>query len=225
MLRIPELFVASRAPDLPEPAPVLRRRRIVSAATLVCGSALLAGTLSAPRGSAWFFAFGALAAATWLLGGISAGPLRWGHRGGVAANPPPVLAPVLAAVGAFTLFLAADLVVRHLPVLSGALGTVLAAADAGPRLAVLALALVNGLAEEVFFRGALYGALDARRAGLYSTLVYAAVTLATMNITLVLAALVMGTLWSVERRSTRGILAPILTHTTWSALMLLALPR
>lgn len=225
MLRIPELFVVSRAPDVPEPAPVVRRRRIVSAITLACGTALLAGTLSAPRGSGWFFALGALAAATWLLGGIGAGPLRWGHRDGLSNNPPPLLAPVLAAVGAFGLFLAADLVVRHLPVLSGALGTVLAAADAGPRLAVLALALVNGVAEEVFFRGALYGALEPRRAGLYSTLVYAAVTIATMNVALVIAAIVMGTMWAVERRSTRGILAPVLTHTTWSALMLLALPR
>jgi len=31
--------------------------------------------------------------------------------------------------------------------------------------------------------------------------------------------------FALERMSTRGILAPILTHVTWSTLMLLALPR
>ena len=39
------------------------------------------------------------------------------------------------------------------------------------------------------------------------------------------AAVVMGALFSLERLSTRGVLAPMLTHLTWSTLMVLALPR
>ncbi len=35
----------------------------------------------------------------------------------------------------------------------------------------------------------------------------------------------MGTVFTLERLSTRGVLAPVLTHTSWSLLMLLALPR
>ena len=35
----------------------------------------------------------------------------------------------------------------------------------------------------------------------------------------------MGTLLMLERLSTGGVLAPVLTHVTWSALMLLALPH
>ena len=35
----------------------------------------------------------------------------------------------------------------------------------------------------------------------------------------------MGALLSLERLSTRGVLAPMLTHLTWSTLMVLALPR
>ena len=35
----------------------------------------------------------------------------------------------------------------------------------------------------------------------------------------------MGTVFALERRSTHGILAPTLTHLTWTTLMLLALPR
>ena len=51
------------------------------------------------------------------------------------------------------------------------------------------------------------------------------VTAATGNVALVIAAVVMGTLFSAERLSTRGVLAPMLTHLTWTTLMVLALPR
>jgi membrane protease YdiL (CAAX protease family) len=42
---------------------------------------------------------------------------------------------------------------------------------------------------------------------------------------LIFAAAVMGTLFALERRTTGGILAPMITHVTWSALMLFLLPR
>ena len=51
------------------------------------------------------------------------------------------------------------------------------------------------------------------------------VTVATLNVALVTAAAVMGTVFALERLATRGVLAPMLTHVTWSTLMLLALPR
>ena len=40
----------------------------------------------------------------------------------------------------------------------------------------------------------------------------------------VLASVVLGALFGVQRRLTGGIQAPILTHVTWSALMLRYLP-
>lgn len=51
------------------------------------------------------------------------------------------------------------------------------------------------------------------------------VTAAALNIGLVLAGAVMGTLLALERRATRGVLAPIVTHLVWSLLMVLFLPR
>ena len=41
---------------------------------------------------------------------------------------------------------------------------------------------------------------------------------------LVLAAVVMGTLFGAQRRASGGIQAPVLTHLTWSVLMLRYLP-
>jgi CAAX protease family protein len=49
-------------------------------------------------------------------------------------------------------------------------------------------------------------------------------TSATRNPALVLASVVMGSLFAAQRRSTGGIQAPLLTHLTWSALMLRFLP-
>ena len=85
--------------------------------------------------------------------------------------------------------------------------------------------LANGAAEEVFFRGALYAAVGARGAGASkSTAVYALATTATRNPALVLASVPMGLLFALQRRATGGIQAPVLTHLTWSALMLRYLP-
>lgn len=223
MLRLPDIVTPSRLPDAVEAPDVVRRRRVVAAVTIAVGASLLAGTLAAPRGSVLFFVFGGLAAAAWLVGGLASGPLHAGREGSGATRP--VGAPIAVGVISFVVFLIADLVARHLPVLSSALHRVLSAADAGPVVSVLTLAIVSAVAEEVFFRGALHSAFGRRRPGLYSTLAYVGVTVVTLNAALVLAAAVMGTLWSLERRATRGVLAPILSHAVWSALMLVALPR
>jgi uncharacterized protein len=42
---------------------------------------------------------------------------------------------------------------------------------------------------------------------------------------LVFAAAVLGMVVGLQRRAGGGVLAPILTHITWSMIMLLALPR
>jgi membrane protease YdiL (CAAX protease family) len=89
----------------------------------------------------------------------------------------------------------------------------------------LVVALVNGAGEELFFRGALHAALEPHRPAITSTIVYVGVTAATGNVALVIAAALMGTVFSLERLSTRGVIAPMATHLTWSTLMVLALPR
>jgi membrane protease YdiL (CAAX protease family) len=190
---------------------------------IVVGTALLAATLRVPRGSAWFTVLGLLVAATWTVGSFVSGPipLRPDHE--IAWRT--VLRPVVVGVAAFGVFLAAYLVARHLPVVGPALDGVLATADAGHAALVLLVALVNGAGEELFFRGALHAALEPHRPGIATTIVYVIVTAATGNVALVIAAVVMGALFSLERLSTRGVLAPMLTHLTWSTLMVLALPR
>jgi membrane protease YdiL (CAAX protease family) len=102
---------------------------------------------------------------------------------------------------------------------------VLATADAGTTALVLFVALVNGAGEELFFRGALHAALEPHHPAVTTTMLYVAVTAATGNIALVIAAAVMSVLFTLERLSTRGVLAPMATHLTWTTLMVIALPR
>ena len=190
--------------------------------TIVVGTALLAATLRVPHGSAWFTALGVLVAATWTLGSLVSGPIPFQPD---ATTWRTFVGSVMIGVAAFGAFLAAYLVARHLPLVGPALDSVLATADAGPTALVLFVALVNGVGEELFFRGALHAALEPHRPAIATTIVYVVVTAATGNVALVIAAAVMGALFSLERLSTRGVLAPMVTHLTWSTLMVLALPR
>ena len=221
---VARLLVPSVEPDRPEPAPVVRRRRAAVAGTLVVGTGLLAATLAVPAGSAAFTVLGLLVAATWMAGSVLSGPLPVGRRRGAATGPREVVAPIAVGGVAALAFLGAALVAREVPGLGGALDSVQGKADAGPVAVVLVIALVNAVAEEAFFRGAVHSALGGRHAAPVATLVYVLVTVATLNLALVVAAAVMGTVFTLERTATRGILAPTLTHLTWSAAMVLALP-
>ena len=58
----------------------------------------------------------------------------------------------------------------------------------------------------------------------WSTLLYAGATFASGNGMLVFAAVVLGLVVGLQRRVTGGVLAPILTHVTWSMSMLFLLP-
>ena len=201
-----------------------RRRRRVTGAVAVTGASLLGVSLSTPPGSPRFYGLTLGVAATWVAGGLASGPLHLGRMFGPGDRlRRPVLTPVVSGVGVFGAFYAAALVARRIPVLDRAIGSVLSYADQGSAPLVYTTTLANGLAEEVFFRGALYAAA-AERPVLVSTSVYALATTATRNPALVLASVPMGLLFAVQRRVTGGIQAPMLTHVVWSTLMLRYLP-
>jgi membrane protease YdiL (CAAX protease family) len=215
------LLGPATAPFHVESDAVRRRRRVVVAATGVVGALLLALTLRTEMGSSAFYWYGALLAACWIAGSLVSGPLHLGRLDGRRH----VLVPALLGAAAFAGFAVAAVVVRRVPALDDLVSDVISRADAGNLPLVVAVALVNGLAEELFFRGALYSAFGRHRPWLWSTVAYVAVTGATLNVMLVLAAAAMGTLFALERRSTRGVLAPVVTHLTWSVLMIFFLPR
>jgi hypothetical protein len=202
----------------------VRPRRVVVIATLVVGTAILGGTLAAPQGSALFYALGLVAAVTWIVGAALSGPIPARRPSRATSRRVDVVVAVVIGVALFGAFLAAKLLADSLPLFSGSVASVLATADAGPRVSVLALALVNGVGEELFFRGSLQSSFTEHAAG-WTVAIYCVVTLASLNVALVAAALVMGAVFSAQRRATGGVLASIVTHLTWSTFMLLLLPR
>jgi membrane protease YdiL (CAAX protease family) len=220
-------------PWLTEPVPrdhreddaAFRRRRRVVAGVAVGGAGLLGASLSTKPGSPPFYGLTLAVAGTWLAGGLVSGPLHlgWMLTPGHQLRRPAVT-PVVIGVGAFGVFYGAALVARRVPVLDRAITKVLRYAHQGSTPLVVATTLANGVAEEVFFRGALYAAIGVDHPVLTSTAVYGLATTATRNPALVLASLAMGAILGTQRRITGGIQAPVITHVTWSALMLRFLP-
>jgi membrane protease YdiL (CAAX protease family) len=225
MQAVRDLLTPELLPAPSEPAPARRRRRLVVGATVAAGTVGLAATLAVPRGSLTFGLLGFLLAAIWVAGSAASGPLDLDRSADRTESRRSVLAAIVLGGLAFVAFLGASLVARHVPGLGGAVDSVLETADAEPTVLVLAVAVVNAAAEERFFRGALPVALVGDHRAVVATAVYVLVTAATLNVALVVAAAAMGTVFMLERLATRGILAPTLTHVTWSLLMLLAIPR
>ena len=203
-----------------------RRRRKLAAAVALTGTGLLGASLSTKPASRQFYALTFSVAGTWLIGGLAAEPLDWdSFRGDERSLGKLVALPVLTGAAAFGAFFGAALVARRIPVLNEALVSVLNYAERGSDSLVLATTLANGVGEEIFFRGSLFTALGSPHPVAASTGVYMLTTCATRNPALVVAAGVMGTVFAAQRRATGGILAPILTHVTWSALMVRYLPK
>jgi membrane protease YdiL (CAAX protease family) len=222
---LPRHLVEKVPRDHRESDAAFARRRRVTAAVAVAGAGLLGVSLSQPPDSPRFYGLTLGVAGTWVAGGLASGPLHLGWTWGPGdLLRRPLTTPVLTGVGAFGAFYGAALVARQVPVLERAITKVLRYAHQGSAPLVLTTTLANGVAEEVFFRGALYAAVGEERPVLTSTAVYGLATVATRNPALVLASLVMGLLFGLQRRATGGIQAPVLTHLTWSALMLRYLP-
>lgn len=185
-------------------------RRGFLAAVTAAGSGLLGASLASRPGSRRFHTLTASVPATWFAG-----------AGRVPRGRPDVVQPLVVGAGAFGVFYGCALVARHIPPLRRAITGVLDHAHRGSTASVAVTALVTGVAEEAFFRGALYDAFGARRA----TAAYVLSTTATRNPALVLASAVMGTLFAAQRHRAGGVQSPMLTHVAWSALMLAVMPR
>ena len=200
------------------------RRRIVVVVFGLIGAAVLALGLRADPGSRRFYLSTFALAVVWITGGSLAGPLHLGWHVRNNHFRRPVIAPIVVGAALAAVFVIGALVVRHVELLSDRVEGLLDYARHGSWPAVLSLTVANGIAEEVFFRGAVQPALphSIRLPG--TVVIYAVVTMATGNIMLGLASIILGTVVGLQRRATDGVLAPILTHVTWSVAMLVALP-
>jgi uncharacterized protein len=188
-------------------------------------AALLRSSFTARAGSARFYLLTASLAGTWTGGALGAGPIPWRddtwHSRPARAARDLIVVPAVTGAATFAAFYGAARAARRHRAARRAIASVLRYADAGSTPLVVAITSGSAVAEELFFRGALWSGPRPLRT---TTLAYAASTAATGNPALILAGLITSMIFGWQRAATGGVLAPAITHVTWSMLMLRYLP-
>lgn len=203
---------------------VVRRRRVIVAITLVVGAVVLGYSLRRHPGEASFYWLTLALAAVWTAGAVVSGPL---HLGGICwrgRNQRPVITGTSVGLLVGGAFVVGGLIAREIPAVADLITRVLLFAHQGSFVLVVLITVINGIAEELFFRGALYTALGRYHPVLISTLLYTLATMASGNPMLGFAAVILGTVCALERRASGGVLAPVLTHVGWGLIMVVVLP-
>ncbi len=209
--------------DQRDTAAALRRRQVVTVAVVLIGAGVLGYSLRIEPGSPTFYVSTMVLAGVWVVGAFASGRLHLGRITRGEATLRPVVSPLAIGLALVALFVAGSLVVRQIGPLADYVTSVLAYADQGSVPVLVVITLINGIAEELFFRGAAYAAIP-RHPVAWTTLAYFVATLATGNVMLAFAAILVGLVCGLQRRASGGVLAPIITHVTWSLSMLLVLP-
>jgi membrane protease YdiL (CAAX protease family) len=199
---------------------------VVAVLTLVVGAVVLGFALHIQPGDPTFYVATLGLAGVWTVGALASGPLHLGraHPRDGGHDVRPVVQSLALGALLLALFLAGAVVVARVPPLRDPVRHLLDHARLGSLALVALLTAVNGVAEELYFRGALYAAVGRRHAVAITTVVYALTTVGAGIPLLVLAAGLLGLLTALQRRVTGGILGPVVTHLTWSLGMLFLLP-
>ena len=221
---IRDIITTVAVPHHESPAVILRRR-ITVAVVLVIGAVLLGFSLTRRPGDESFYWLTLVLAAVWAMGAFASGPLHLGCVRFRGRNQRPVITGTVVGLLLGGAFVVGGLVAREIPAVRDYVTRVLEFADQGALPLVVLITVINGIAEELYFRGALYTALGRHYPAIISTLIYiAAILAATRNPMLGFVAIIVGAVCAFERRATGGVLAPMLTHFFWGLIMVLALP-
>jgi membrane protease YdiL (CAAX protease family) len=195
----------------------------VTVGVVLVGAVVLGFSLRIDPGSTWFYPATLGLAAVWTVGAFASGPLHLGRISHRSERVRPIGTPIVLGLALAGVFVVGGLVVRDIDFVERQVSSVLDHADQGSLPLLVVITAVNGIAEELFFRGGAYAAIP-RHPVLWTTVASGVATLATGNVMLSFAALLLGLLVGLERRASGGVLAPILTHVTWSVSMLFVLP-
>jgi membrane protease YdiL (CAAX protease family) len=202
-----------------------RQRRLRSAVVLAVGAAGLAASLRMDHASPWFPMAALAVAVVWAAGAWWSGRLHLGRVLVDGRLERPIVQPILLGLAMVGVFVAGAFLTLRIPALAAQVRDVLGFAQSGSIALLTVTTLLSGIAEELFFRGGLYAALPRPHQVWLSTVLYVVATVLTGNVMLAFAAAVLGVVTGLQRRATGGVLAPILTHVTWSLSMLHVLPH
>ena len=160
---------------------MVRRRKVIVCIVMVAGAVLLGLSLRIRPGDPSFYWMTLALAATWVAGAFASGPLHLGSIKWNGRNQRPVITGAVVGLLLGAAFLAGGLVAREIPPVAERITRVLQFTTFGPLWIIVLIAVVNGVAEELFFRGALYTALGNFHPVAISTLLYVICTWASGN--------------------------------------------
>ncbi|MGO3886012.1 MAG: CPBP family intramembrane glutamic endopeptidase [Mycetocola sp.] len=201
-------------------------RVLVAVLFTVLGTALLWVTFSSIHSSAVFILLALTLAAVWFAfawmltrNGQTAPSDSTRPRTGQA-----LVRALLISVGTAAVFFAGTLLLINAPVIGPAVDTAARGAENAPLLVTVIVALITGLGEEAFFRGALPSLWRFPLGDGVATIAYTLSTLATGNPALILAAplLAIACIWA--RRVTGRLWAAMMVHAVWSLVMIGGVP-
>ena len=196
-------------------------RRAIVGVTLLAGVAMLTLTLHLEPGDETFVLTALATAAIWAVGARACGPLAM--RGPTALGRQAGIAAAFGSM-ALLLCLAVGVVVSDIPFLAEPAEDLLAHRGTAALPVMVLITALNGVGEEMYFRGALYDTVSARLAWIITAVAYTGATLPSGILLLSAAAALLGVLTGLLRRATDGLLAPIVAHLIWSLGMLFLLP-
>ena len=163
--------------DHTEPDSAFRRRRVVVAVTLLVGAGVLTWAFRIEPGDSLFYVATLVLAGVWAVGALLSGPLHLGRartRSGELSGRAVVQSLALGC-SCWLSSSSGSVVVARVPFLRDPVDELLDHAQFGSLALVAVITAVNGIAEELYFRGALYAGVGRRHAVLVTTVVYALV--------------------------------------------------
>lgn len=207
-------------PSAPAPRRVAWPVVAVIVLCLVLGTAFLHLTFRVGYDTALFYRFSLVLGACWVAVGIAGRALGDGLTG--AERAPLGRAVGIGAVGGFAVGVVSIIgawVLSLVPWTADLIVSVLGPIGAENFTPVFITAVLVGAAEELAFRGGVF-ALFRRRPVLWSTVLYAIVTCATINPALVVATVVVGVPFAWLRARTGRVAAAVTAHVVWTTVTL-----
>lgn len=194
------------------------------------GAAVLHQTLQGTDDGQGLSLFSVVLAATWLAGWFVLSRLMPprlpdGAPGRSAIlRTHPLLATLTIGAAFAAISLLGALILRELPVFDGEVTGTTARVSDSPAM-VFFIALGTGATEELFFRHGLHRVLPRRWFPLVSTIAYGAVTLATGNVALTIAAVMLGATASAAFVATARWYSPVIIHALWTVALVGIFPN
>ena len=201
-----------------------RKRTVwVVIGTGLVAAACLAWSLRIPAGDPWFYPATFILAAVYIVGSSVAVRMT-GERLPWRVTPRGMRDAVVGGAVLAVVFIAGGFMVRFMPFLGDPVHELLNHARVGSLAMVALTTAVNGVAEETYYRGALWRILPRGRRILVTTIAYTAVTSLAGIPLLAFAAAALGAFVGYLRERTRSLLPGIVAHLVWSLTMLFVLP-